>query len=165
MEFNLENKEQVYIGIDVGGSGAIAITNGREILNVITNDNTDADLSEFIQEAKDRYDIVKCMVENVHSMPKQGVSSSFKFGESKGFLRGLIVAHKIPFEEASPQKWMKHYGLSGKGFDSKTEHKNNLKNYAQRLYPNMKITLKTADAILLAHYSFLINNNLYNNER
>lgn len=152
-------KKQVYMAIDVGGSGAIAITDGREILSFIKNDSTDADISDYIAESKENYDVVKCIIENVHSMPKQGVSSSFKFGESKGFLRGLIVAHKIPFEEVSPQKWMKHFSLSGKGFDSKTEHKNNLKNYAQRLYPNTKMTLAICDAVLLAHYCFIHNSN------
>lgn len=151
----------VFMGIDVGGSGAIALTNGVVVLDSITNDNTDADISDFIEMSKSKYNIVKCYIENVHSMPKQGVSSSFKFGESKGFLRGLLVAHKIPFEEVTPQRWMKHFNLSGKGFDTKTEHKNNLKNYAQRLYPNMKITLKTADAILLSHYCFVLNKDLY----
>ena len=158
-------KQNVYCGIDVGASGAIAITDGRTILASITNDATDADLSAFIEENKEKFNIIKCLIENVHSMPKQGVSSSFKFGESKGFLRGLLVAHKIPFEEVTPQKWMKHFNLAGKGFDTKTEHKNNLKNYAQRLYPNIKITLKTADAILLSHYSFLFNKDLANDSQ
>ena len=35
---------------------------------------------------------------------------------------------------------------------AKTEWKNKLKGLAQRLYPREKVTLNTADAILLAHY-------------
>jgi crossover junction endodeoxyribonuclease RuvC len=79
-------------------------------------------------------------------MPKQGVSSTFKFGVNYGFLRGMLTAHKIPFEEVTPQKWQKAMGCLSKG------NKNVTKAKAQQLFPNLKITHKVADALLIAEY-------------
>lgn len=153
-------KIKVYGAIDIGASGAIALTDGKQIREIIKNDSTDSDMTDFLERVKQEYDIMYMILENVHSMPKQGVSSSFKFGESKGFLRGLVVAHKIRFREVTPQTWMKSFGIKSGDSASKTEHKNKLKDLAQRTYPNIKITLATADAILLAHYCYLQHKDL-----
>ncbi len=47
------------------------------------------------------------VIEKVHSMPKQGVSSSFKFGDGFGSLKGLCVGLGLPFILVTPQKWKK----------------------------------------------------------
>lgn len=146
-------KQRVYLGIDVGGSGAVCLmSEDSKIIDITLNKETDADVAHAIWQAKEMYDVVHCMIENVHSMPKQGVSSSFKFGESKGFLRGLLVAYKIPFTFVTPQRWMKESGIILDSSRTKTEKKNMLKQRAQQLYPEHKITLANADAILLARY-------------
>ena len=44
---------------------------------------------------------------------------------------------------------MKHYGSMPK---EKKDRKNHLKHLGQQRFPNIKITLKTSDAILLANY-------------
>lgn len=87
------------------------------------------------------------IIESVHSMPKQGVASSFKFGRSYGFLRGCLIASGIPFEEVTPQRWQKELGCLSKG------NKNVTKARAQQLFPSLKITHATADALLLAEYA------------
>lgn len=136
------------LGIDPGQSGALCVMNDQgEILAITKGNNTEHDISRFIGA----HPIKFAMIEKVHSMPGQGVSSTFKFGMNYGFLRGLLVAHKIPFEEITPGKWQSHFGLKGKG-KGKTEHKNVLKGHAQQLYPDHKITLWNADAILIARY-------------
>ena len=45
------------------------------------------------------------IVEDVHAMPKQGVTSSFKFGQAKGTLLGLLAAMEIPVFLPSPASW------------------------------------------------------------
>ena len=52
------------------------------------------------------------VVEIVHAMPKQGVSSSFNFGVSYGIALGIVGALKIPSFHVSPGKWKKYFGLS-----------------------------------------------------
>jgi Holliday junction resolvasome RuvABC endonuclease subunit len=92
------------------------------------------------------------VIEKVHAMPAQGVSSTFKFGTSYGALLMALTAAYIPFEMVTPQKWQRELGvLSRKGM-TKTQHKNQLKAKAQELFPDLKVTLATADALLLAEY-------------
>lgn len=68
---------------------------------------------ELLQILKPPSD-TRCMavVEHVHAMPKQGVSSSFNFGEGYGALKMAIAAHYIPVQFITPAIWKKHFGLS-----------------------------------------------------
>jgi len=52
------------------------------------------------------------VIEAVHSMPKQGVASTFKFGQSYGIAIGVVTALNIPVRFVTPGKWKKHFGLS-----------------------------------------------------
>jgi Holliday junction resolvasome RuvABC endonuclease subunit len=51
------------------------------------------------------------IIETVGAMPKQGVSSSFRFGVGCGLLRGVILARGIPLHEVAATKWKRHFGL------------------------------------------------------
>lgn len=93
------------------------------------------------------------VIEKVHAMPGNGVSSMFKFGQSYGFLRACLIAAEMPFQEISPQKWQKALGVNPREKDeSKPDFKKRLKGKAQQLYPSTNITLKNADAALIATY-------------
>lgn len=54
----------------------------------------------------------KAIVEDVHSMPKQGVASSFRFGRALGVAEGVLDGMGIPVVWVSPAKWKKSLGLS-----------------------------------------------------
>lgn len=88
----------------------------------------------------------KAYLEQVHSMPGQGVASSFKFGQGYGSLEMALTAAGIPFERVTPQKWQKALGCLTKG------QKNVSKRKAQELFPTMKVTHATADALLIAEW-------------
>jgi len=133
------------IGVDPGVSGAIAVISGTSWPGIIRNDSTEADIAEFVQFWAD-FGIDFAFIERVSAMPRQGVSSTFKFGRSYGFLRGLLIASRIPFEEVTPQKWQKAMGCLSGG------DKNITKGRAQQLFPQLKITHATADALLIAEY-------------
>lgn len=45
------------------------------------------------------------IIEKVHSMPGQGVSSTFKFGMGYGALLGICSALEIRTELVTPQRW------------------------------------------------------------
>ena len=140
------------IGIDPGKSGAACMINEKGvIIRIIKFDNTDGDVSDaFVEETK-RYndcqvDKLYAFIEKVHAMPKQGVSSTFKFGRNYGFIQGLLTAYKIPYEYVTPQKWQKDMGCMSKG------DKNITKAAAQQLFPQIKITHAIADSMLIAEY-------------
>lgn len=142
-----------YIGIDPGASGGIAVITPSKTV-VVAMPPTERDIWVFISKIVYRSD-GECVavIENVHSMPGQGVSSSFKFGQGFGGLRMALTAVGIPFDLVSPQKWQKTLGVVPRTrTETKTSHKNKLKAMAQRQFPQLKITLKTADALLIALY-------------
>jgi len=85
-------------------------------------------------------------IERVHTMPGQGIASSGKFMQHYGFLRGVLVALGIPFEEVSPLKWQRALGCLSGGDKNVTKQK------AQQLFPHLTITHATADALLIAEY-------------
>lgn len=137
----------VVFGIDPGQSGAISaiwLSDGKPFLKSHKLNGTEADAREFIES----FDLngAFAVIERVHSMPKQGVSSSFKFGQSYGFLRGLLIGLKVPFSEVTPQQWQKYMCCMTKG------DKNISKARAQQLWPHIKFTHANADSMLIAEY-------------
>ena len=97
------------------------------------------------------------IIEKVHSMPKQGVVSTFKFGNNFGQWQGILSSMCIPYIEVSPQKWMKMYQPLPK---EKGDRKRKLKEIAIEYHPEIKVTLDTADAIVMAYYLKETNENL-----
>lgn len=141
---------RIFAGIDPGQSGGLVCLNrdGR-IISCAPMPDTERDIWEWFEE----YSPQKALVEKVHSMPGQGVSSSFKFGMNYGLVRMALIAAGSSFDQVTPQKWIKGIGIpSKKKTESKTQWKNRLKAKAQQLFPQQKVTLKTADALLIAEY-------------
>jgi crossover junction endodeoxyribonuclease RuvC len=136
----------LFIGIDPGCSGGVAVLDefGKHD-RTFKLDGTDADVAGFLLSVAESGDCF-AMVEKVHAMPKQGVTSVFTFGRSLGFIHGLLTAYRVPFEEVSPQRWQKFMECRTKG------DKNVSKAKAQQLWPSVKITHANADALLIAEY-------------
>lgn len=80
-------------------------------------------------------------------------SAMFSFGRNFGFILGVFQALGVRVELVRPQKWQKPLSLgTASGCTSRSEWKNKLKSCAQRLYPALKPTLSTADAILILDF-------------
>lgn len=138
----------IFVGFDPGGSsGAIsAITpNGLVSHNMPETEKDILDLLKSLVFSEDGKAFA--VLEVVHSMPGEGVSSSFKFGQNFGHLEMAILAAEIPCERASPQKWMKAMGCLNGGDKAVGLRK------AQELFPMMKISQRRADSILIAEYA------------
>jgi hypothetical protein len=135
-----------YMGIDPGYSGAIVVIDedGGFVASIRLSD-TEHDVADFVDEFS--HNITLGVLERVSAMPRQGVSSTFKFGTSYGFCRGLLVSFAVPFEDVTPGKWQRELKCLSKG------DKNVTKAAAQRLFPDQKVVHATADAMLLAEYA------------
>jgi hypothetical protein len=88
------------------------------------------------------------IVERVSAMPKQGVSSSFKFGVGFGSVLGVLQALQLPFDFVTPAKWKGDLKL---GKDKKASlHK------ARLLWPTADLHLEKhdgrAEALLIAYW-------------
>ena len=133
------------IGIDPGTSGGIAwISDGKPCVEKMPE--TLQDLWELICDIKADGDHFVAYLEQVHSSPQMGVKSAFTFGNGFGRLEMALTAAGIPFERVRPQVWQKSLGCMTKG------DKNVSKRKAQELFPQLKITHATADALLLAEF-------------
>jgi hypothetical protein len=137
------------IGIDPGVNGAIAwITDGKSCVEKMPD--TLQDLWELIvsisMNAGSGGTGIHAYIEQVHSSPQMGVKSAFTFGNGFGHLEMALTAAGIPFARIRPQVWQKELGCLTKG------NKNVSKRKAQELFPSMKVTHATADALLIAKY-------------
>lgn len=145
------------IGIDPGLTGAIAVI-GTDInlfdmpaMAKATKGNQvdGAGLTSLLTEYNEHGTVV--FLEQVGSMPKQGVTSMFNFGHGYGMAQGVLFAMKIPFLLVTPQKWKKHHGLIGKQKDmARTLCIQRHPLLAQQL--KFKKHIGRADALLIAEY-------------
>jgi crossover junction endodeoxyribonuclease RuvC len=160
----------IYIGIDPGLSGAVAVIQdteayyGEHRINVfdtptalVKGEKTKrrylmGSMALLLQPYAKQQDVV-AVLENVHSMPSQGVSSSFCFGEGKGLWEGILAAYNIPMELVSPQRWKKTI-MADQGKD-----KSAARFKAMALFPSLADQLKLvkhdgrAEALLMAEYA------------
>jgi crossover junction endodeoxyribonuclease RuvC len=153
------------IGIDVGLSGAIAAVGEGGLVGCediptmlkgagggkVKNEVNPAALSEILRRYCEGHGgDVLVVIEQVGSMPGQGVASMMSLGDSKGCIRGVVAARGLPIEWVSPVKWKKHYGI---GADKELARAK-----AINLYPAASLVRKAdhgrAEAILIARYGW-----------
>lgn len=154
--------EITYIGIDPGAKGGIACLQPDGSIDFTSIAKlTKQRIWNFLNNRGD----TKVVMEKVNGYmgAKRGGgndtkgSHMFTFGESYGFLQGCLVGHGL--EEGKnywmvfPRTWQSVVGMGkGRRGEIYEEHKRRLKKRAEQLFPQLKVTLETADALLLAHY-------------
>jgi crossover junction endodeoxyribonuclease RuvC len=159
---------QAYIGADPGLSGAIAIyvppppAKQGSYIEVFDMPVREIDgkryidlwrLADIAKQWAKSHEVKMVMVERVHSMPDQGVASSFNFGFSAGALQQSIVSAGLPMTLISPASWKAILGLRGG-----KENKDMSRQLASRLFPEhshlwaRKKDDGRAEAVLLAYY-------------
>jgi crossover junction endodeoxyribonuclease RuvC len=117
------------IGVDPGLSGAIAIV-GREDQQIAALSDLPvartpgklawidgAELQSLLIEKLNGHEAL-AIVEAVHSMPKQGVASTFAFGVAFGSVLSILQARRIPLHLVAPTQWKRDLQLNGKGKDA-----------------------------------------------
>jgi hypothetical protein len=151
-----------YIAIDPGVNGGIA-WDGATLACCMGMPGSDTETAEEIQRLAEMDDVllrirpgIKCIIEDVPKFVGRALPGStiFPLAFNCGLVRGIAVSLRMPVILVRPQDWQKHFRLGTKGDTSgTTEWKNRLKAEAQRRYPHLKVTLKTADALLLLAYA------------
>ncbi|MGU3386996.1 hypothetical protein ACLBYG_20970 [Methylobacterium sp. D53M] len=144
---------RVILGVDPGASGAIAFFRPDrpaeiEVYDVPLVDKMidAAQVAHLIRSAG----ATEAMIERVGAMPKQGVSSTFKFGMAYGAVLGIVAAMEVPIRQATPGRWKAHFRLSA--------DKEQARGLAVRQWPGSRdFSLKKhhgrAEAALLALYA------------
>lgn len=140
------------VGIDPGKKGGLACVGDLNIGIKMPISGKDIDcraVRDFL--IKTAPELV--VIEKVHAMPGQGVTSMFSFGEAYGTVKGIVDAMEIPYKLVTPQSWKKKV-LAG----TKKE-KTDAIDFCRRRYPEISLipgNCKTpqdgiADAICIAH--------------
>ena len=146
----------IYVGIDPGKNGGYAIIAQSETgqaVHVYPWD--DASFILQMRAVSSMKDGIVAAVEKVGAMPGQGVTSMFSFGQSYGFILGVLAALGIPCQLVPPRKWKAEFGLLN------TEKQDSV-TVAKRLFPNVSL-LPTdrcrkesdgmSDSLLLCEYA------------
>ncbi len=142
------------IAVDPGKSGGIAVEYQNGFIALHKMPETQGDVIKLICEIRDRSDEVVAVMEQVGGFTGKGQpgSAMFKFGQGYGFMLGAFAMGNIPLWLVTPNKWQKTFGVGIKGKQTTTVWKNKLKSLAQRIYPELNITLATSDALLILEY-------------
>ncbi len=143
------------IAIDPGQKGGLAVFGpGRPFaqpMPATAGDLLDL-LRELHQTAGREGHAAVCVLELVGGFvgKQQPGSAMFTFGEGFGFIKGVVQTLGMPLVLVRPQDWQKsfHLGTAASCGGGKV-WKNKLKAEAQRRFPHLKVTLATADALLL----------------
>jgi hypothetical protein len=148
------------IAIDPGKSGGIAVIypNGRTVADPMPE--TEEDLVNYLRSIDSECSLesyaLHAYVEKVGGFVGKGQpgSAMFKFGFGAGVIEGALRALRIRTIYVRPQEWQKTFSLgTAAGCAKKTEWKNKLKAEAQRRFPSLKVTLSTADALLILEHA------------
>jgi len=148
------NKKYI-CAIDPGVNGAIAIieSNGKFVsvqdmptFKTGTKKQKEVDPIKLVEMFDEScVDIV--ILEKVHAMPQQGVTSTMNFGINFGVLKGAVGSLGLIPVLVTPQKWKKHFGLIKKPKDE-------ARLLAQKRFPSASLERKKdvdrADALLMA---------------
>ena len=100
-----------YVGIDPGKSGGYAA-----IIDGVAETHFWDDL-KFIEWCKQLPTPITTCLEGVHAFPNdnkngaRGVTSTFNFGKSAGFIEGVLTTLGIPYQRVDPRKWKGEFGL------------------------------------------------------
>lgn len=156
------------IGIDPGVSGAYSIilsSGGVASFDVPTTQLTKTKKEmdgrtvvyalDQLRKSKEMFPSLKGKdpllvgLEDVHAMPKQGVSSTFKFGRNVGQWEGILWSLHATILYVTPQAWKKEFGLLRKDKDA-------ARKVASDLFPSIRLSKKKdigkADSLLIAEY-------------
>jgi len=153
------------IGIDVGFKGAIALlgskVDGVVMMPVAKGEKIYLDLPMIVGRLE-MYQPDLVVIEKVSAMPKQGVTSVFRFGEQFGMIQGICSALNLPYILVRPQEWKKKILVGYPKGDKSASIR-----YVKQKYPHISLlpTKRSkkdsdgmADAICIAEYGLKYDN-------
>jgi len=155
---------KINIAIDPGKSGGVAWSVEGEFRAAKApeslGDRLDL-LKRVVAEARSGTEHPGALVEAVHgglfsgAGPRcpvcgrargMGAVSAFSFGEDYGRWLGLLSGLGVPVTLVTPQAWMKKIGNLPA---ERADRKKRLKELAQLRFPHLRVTLATADALMM----------------
>lgn len=135
-----------FLGIDPGQKGGLAIINSTGLLiDTFKMPDNAYELFALCSAIKESWPNIVCYLEDVGA--NAFTQASYCLGYSRGSIEVALAGNKIRLELVKPNKWMTALKCKTGG------DKNVTKQTALRLFPDYKVTLDIADAILIAEYA------------
>jgi crossover junction endodeoxyribonuclease RuvC len=99
------------LGVDPGITGGIAfLFANRVVAEDIPTAGGEVDVDTLVRRVREMQPAL-AIIERANAMPKQGVSSTFKYGVAYGALRTVVALCNIPYRLVTPGKWKNHFRL------------------------------------------------------
>lgn len=136
----------LYMGIDPGKSGAVALIDYNEPYKTWATFDTGEFPEDNVAALIPYMDKIKgCVIEKVNAFG-MGRTSAFTFGCNVGMWLGILAALDIPHQAVTPQAWQKAYFASPyrKGKDRKAIKKHSIKS-AESLFDGFTCRIGRAD--------------------
>jgi hypothetical protein len=155
------NEKQTIVAIDPGASGGIAILNNGRIQAVKMPESVQ-EMQSYFNYINDTFQNVVVFIEKVQAYGSDDDDTpGKKFGINKmlaNYQQVLTVIQLTGFRfvEVYPISWQTTLGLKlpkSEGTETKTQRKNRYKDYAQKLFPEVSVNLKTCDALCLIQFA------------
>lgn len=155
---------RLLLAIDPGAAGGYAYRLGTAAVVAAPLPQHDGALLDLFRELQAQADEHELYIEDVRSFAgdiMMAASMAKLFG-GKRFIDGLAMGLGWRVVDVEPKKWQQHFSFGkkvkrttkkGKVVTDDTEWKNRLKSEAQKRFPGMKISLGTADALLILDYA------------
>lgn len=158
----MANGERVIIGVDPGVGGGIAVmyVKSGQILLKATPE-TDEEIWHYISSYSPLLTKLPtiAMVEKVAGFvggKGNPGARMFTFGESYGAVRMALLAADVQTHEilsVTPRIWQEEIGIIKPKGTAYPKWKSMLCRKARELFPDLHITLKTCDALLIAEFA------------
>ena len=129
--------------IDPGASGGLALWDSYD--KTIALYKMPDGMTEQVALIEELGKGAKAYIEKVGTyVPGNSATAAVKFARHCGHLEAALYCFGIPSAQVAPGVWMKVLGRLPK---KKSERKSAIKERLQRMYPYLKLTLSTSDAL------------------
>lgn len=149
---NLKKRDKyvTLVCVDQGASGGWAFLYNDGSVGLMAMPDTPQDILN-IPNYEDMDSVVKVYGERVgyHRMGN-AASSSAKFARHCGHIEMALLAWEVSHEMINPKLWQAYLGALPA---DKTARKREIKQRMQALHPELKVTLKTADALAMLEWA------------
>ena len=146
-----------YLAIDPGALGGFAWQlSDSDLAQAKSMMKDNRENAVFVRSFNLASKIPKVIIEDVPKFAgtNRPGSKMFPLGFNCGLIEGASLACLMTVIKIRPHEWQKHFNIGGRSdCEGPQDWKRRLKEHAQMLFPHLKVTLKTADALLLLAYA------------
>lgn len=140
------------IAIDPGVNGGV-VWHHNGVTTAMRMPPTDFDVANLLSSLAKKSTLVEIFIELPPLFAGRNIPGSAigKLMLNYGVCYGASAALGFKIHSVRPQAWQKAHPVGTKGELTTTQWKNKLKARASELYPDIAVTLWSADALLLLH--------------